>query len=89
METHKTCSFFGHRKIEENKELKQRVKESVEELIVKYGVQRFLFGSRSEFNDLCHLVVSELKEKYPKIKRISYTCKSEGCTLEIEREEKE
>lgn len=89
METHKTCSFFGHRKIDSNDNLKQRVKECVEELIVKYGVQRFLFGSRSEFNDLCHLVVSELKEKYPKIKRICYTCKSEGCVLEVEREERE
>ena len=89
METHKTCSFFGHRKIDSNDNLKQRVKESVEQLIINYGVQRFLFGSRSEFNDLCHLVVSELKEKYPEIKRICYTCKSEGCVLEVEREERE
>lgn len=30
----------------------------------------FLFGSKSEFDDLCRKVVSLLKEKYPHIKRI-------------------
>ena len=49
----------------------------------------FLFGSRSEFNDLCHLVVSELKEEYSFVERICYTCKSESCTLESERKERE
>lgn len=29
-----------------------------------------MFGSRSRFNDLCYLAVSELKEKYPHIKRV-------------------
>ena len=46
----------------------------------------FLFGSRSDFDYLCHLVVTELKEKYPNIIRKCYTCRSETCTLESERE---
>ena len=79
------CSFFGHRKIEITKELKEKVKEVIEDLIVKHNVLTFLFGSRSDFNQLCHLVVTELKEKYPNIKRLSYTCRSETCTLESER----
>ncbi|MBQ9118291.1 MAG: DUF1273 family protein [Clostridia bacterium] len=89
MEKHKTCSFFGHRKIDTNNNLKQSVKDCIEDLIINRNVQTFLFGSRSDFNDLCHLVVSELKEKYSNIKRMCYTCKSEGCTLEIDRQERE
>ena len=66
----KACSFFGHRDTPQTEELKQKVKEIVEHLIVKEGVDTFLFGSRSKFNDLCLLVVTELKEKYPHIKRV-------------------
>ena len=89
MEKHKTCSFFGHRNIDVNKNLEQKIKDYVEDLIIKCNIQTFLFGSKSNFNDLCHLVVSELKVKYPNIKRVCYTCKSEGCTLESEREKLE
>ena len=67
MERHKTCSFFGHRKIDINNNLKQILKNYVEELITQHNVQTFLFGSRSNFNDLCHSVVSQLKEKYQNI----------------------
>ena len=81
----KVCSFFGHRNVEVSDELKEKVKKIVEDLIVNHNVRTFLFGSRSNFNSLCHLVVTELKEKYPHIKRIAYTCKSEVCVLESER----
>lgn len=30
----------------------------------------FLFGSKSQFDNLCHTIVTELKEKYPHIKRV-------------------
>ena len=83
------CSFFGHRKIEITDRVKQKVKKCVENLIVAENVKIFLFGSKSNFNDLCHLIVTELKKEYPDIKRIYYTCKSESCTLEEDREEKE
>lgn len=82
----KTCSFFGHRKIEATKELKYKLTKIIEELIVNNNVEIFLFGSRSEFDELCHMIVTELKEKYPEIKRIAYTCQSETCILEHERE---
>ena len=42
----------------------------VENLIVSEKVDTFLFGSKSEFDDLCHEIVTDLKEKYPHIKRI-------------------
>lgn len=79
------CSFFGHRKVEITEELKQKVKTVVEDLIVNHNVMTFLFGSRSDFDTLCHLVVTELKQKYPNIVRKCYTCKSETCILESER----
>ena len=55
-------------------------------MIVNHNVLTFLFGSRSNFDYLCHLVVTELKEKYPDIKRVAYTCRCETCTLESERQ---
>lgn len=78
----KVCCFFGHRKIE----ITEKLKETIEKLITECNVLTFLFGSRSEFNYLCYLIVSELKEKYPDIKRIAYTCKNETCVLESERQ---
>ena len=60
----KACSFFGHRDTPQTEELKRKVKEIVEHLIVKEGVDTFLFGSRSKFDGLCLLVVAELKKKY-------------------------
>lgn len=80
------CCFCGHRKIDITDELKQKLVVVIEKLIVKYNVLTFLFGSRSEFNYLCYLIVSQLKEKYPNIKRIAYTCKSETCVLESEKQ---
>ena len=90
----KSCSFFGHRDTPQTEELKQKVKETVEHLIVEEGVDTFLFGSRSNFDELCHIVVTELKEKYPYIRRIAYLCKHEtGCLvgtgMELKRKIKE
>ncbi len=85
MEEHKVCSFFGHRKVELNENIKRKIKLIIEDLIINNNVLTFLFGSRSEFDEFCHLIVSELKGKYQDIKRISYTCKSETCILESER----
>ena len=66
----KACSFFGHRDTPQTEELKQKVRETVERLIVEEGVDTFLFGSRSSFDELCLFIVTELRVKYPNIKRI-------------------
>lgn len=66
----KTCCFFGHRKINETEELKSKLKEIIEKLIVDEKVNTFLFGSKSRFNSLCLELVTKIKEKYPHIKRI-------------------
>lgn len=66
----KTCCFIGHRKIEETSELRGELYEIIERLIKDEKVDTFLFGSKSRFNDLCHELVTKIKEKYPHIKRV-------------------
>ena len=65
-----TCCFFGHRKIDKTPELIERLTKEIKVLITEKDVNVFYFGSKSEFDDLCHKIVTELKEKYPHIKRI-------------------
>ncbi|MBQ8254581.1 MAG: DUF1273 family protein [Clostridia bacterium] len=64
------CCIIGHREINETEELKSKLKETIERLIVKEKVDTFLFGSGSRFNSLCLELVTEAKEKYPHVKRI-------------------
>ncbi len=65
-----TCCFIGHREINETEELKTKLRETIERLITEENVDTFLFGSGSSFNTLCLELVTEIKEKYPHIKRI-------------------
>ena len=65
-----TCCFFGHRTIHESDELRKELIATVEGLIADQGVDTFLFGSKSRFDSLCLELVTELKKKYPHIKRI-------------------
>ncbi len=69
MSKHAAC-FFGHREIIETEELKKRICETIERLIVDENVDTFLFGSQSRFDGLCLELVTKTKEKYPHIKRI-------------------
>ena len=85
----KACCFIGHRKIEKSVELTQRVRDVINDLIENKRVTIFLFGSRSEFDDLCHSIVTELQKNNPQIKRIMYTCRSEYACMKEEKEEKE
>ena len=62
----KICCFFGHRKIEDRERIRRQVAELVEKRI-KEGFTLFLFG---EFDELCHEVVSHLKQSYPQIRRV-------------------
>ena len=66
----KRVVFFGHRKIDKTPELIDRLTKEIEVLITEKDVGIFYFGSKSQFDDLCHKVVTELKEKYPHIKRV-------------------
>ena len=85
-EISKSCSFFGHRNTDLTENEEQKLQELIENLILNEKVDRFLFGSRSNFDYICHKIVTDLRQKYPYIKRFAYTCRSETCTLESERE---
>lgn len=63
--------FIGHRKIDETPELRERVKNILQNLI-ESGTKNFIFGDHSEFNSLCYELVTKLKEKHPEIKRIHF-----------------
>ena len=81
----KIVCFIGHRNVKLEKDKLEKLKTIIENLITNDNFQIFLFGSRSEFDYICHSIVTELKEKYPFIQRKCYTCKSESCILESER----
>ena len=66
----KTCCFIGHREINVTDELKEKLRVVIECLIVDENIDTFLFGSKSQFDDLCYDIVTEIKKKYPHIKRI-------------------
>ncbi len=65
-----TCCFIGHRQINHVQELKRILYGVIEKLIIQNDVRKFLFGSKSEFNDLCYEVVTQLKGKYPDVVRV-------------------
>ena len=77
MSKENTACFFGHRKIDTSDKLKTILYEEIEKLITVDGINTFLFGSKSQFDDLCYKIVSELKGKYPDIRRIYVRAESE------------
>lgn len=64
----KVC-FIGHKTIEITDTLINSLKETILTLITN-GVNAFLFGSNSNFNNLAWEIVSEFKRTYPYVKRI-------------------
>lgn len=76
-ESEKKCCFVGHRTIVASEELTENLTKTIERLIAEEGVKYFLFGSRSQFDDLCHGIVTELQKEYPHIVRVAYTRCSE------------
>ncbi len=66
----KTCCFIGHRDIKEPDRLKNNLTQTIKTLISDENVETFLFGSRSDFNDLCYDTVSKLRAVYPHIRRV-------------------
>jgi uncharacterized phage-like protein YoqJ len=70
MRIEKTVCFFGHRNITITDDLTCRLHKEIDPLIRIEGMTMFLFGSKSQFDDLCHDVVSKLKTTYPHIQRV-------------------
>ena len=84
----RTVCFIGHRNVPDTEEIREKIRKTVEPLI-KDGAIYFLFGTRSNFNNICHSVVTSLQEKYPDIKRIAYTCRHEYAVMKEEKEKLE
>lgn len=66
----KSCSVFGHSKIKITEELENNLKSTFKMLITQENVKYFYFGGFGEFDDLCHSIITELKNEYPEVYRI-------------------
>ena len=85
----KVCCFIGHRKIEKNLSLENKILNIIEDFIVNKNVKYFLLGSKSEFNYFCYTLLRSLKQKYPYITIVAYDLENEYSLLECEREKYE
>ena len=85
----KIACFIGHRNAPNSEELQKEIRATVEYLINVEGVALFLFGSRSNFDSLCHDIVTEFQKVYPHIRRIAYTCRHEYAVMKKDKAEKE
>ena len=67
----KTCSCFGHSDVDITDELTARTRIEIDKAI-EDGVRIFLFGGRSDFDDLCYDLVTEKRNANPQlnIKRV-------------------
>ena len=59
------CTFFGHRDCPAS--IKPKLRAVVEELIVRYGVDRFYMGRQGAFDAMARVVLQELAVEYPHI----------------------
>lgn len=71
LDVKRVCSFFGHREttLEVDEQLKPQLKEIIVNLIKNENYQIFIFGGLGDFDNLCHQVVTEIKNEYPFISR--------------------
>ena len=66
MDINKTCCFFGHREVTHN--IRPKLTETIEKLIVDEGVTEFYVGHQGQFDSMVYSVLKELKAKYPQIR---------------------
>ena len=73
MQVYQNMTHLKQRKAESRNRKKSRFRLfhfTAKNLIVNEKVDTFFFGSKSQFDDLCHKTVTDLREKYPHLKRI-------------------
>ncbi len=66
----KLLSFFGHADTPITEQLIVTLRNLIEDLIANQDFGLFYFGGFGTFDNACYKIVSELKIKYPHIKRI-------------------
>ena len=83
----KTCCVIGHRKITDNEVIRSLIKNEVIYLTEAKNVDTFIFGSKSQFDNLCYKIITDLKKtRYPFLCRVAYVTKGQFVVLEEERE---
>lgn len=72
---------IGHRKVRNMEQTKEDFLEQIK--IIKNHCNRLdcLFGSKSEFNNLCYDVINNLKKELMNIRSVFYRCKHETAWL--------
>lgn len=63
-------TFIGHRKLHFDNSFRKQLKELLLSLIDDKNADTFLFGSRSDFNNLCLEIVTEIQKERSNIKRV-------------------
>ncbi len=63
------ATFIGHRKVVINGKLLKSINQTVQ-MLIDNGYNIFLFGSRSQFNDVCLEIVNNFKKNYKNIKTV-------------------
>ncbi len=58
------CTFFGHREIHNEKEVKQLIFDTVTGLIVERGIKEFFIGDSGKFDRLVLATLRKLSESY-------------------------
>lgn len=81
----KKCAIFGHRNINITNDLKEKLKNTINDLILSENVSVFIFGSKSQFDDLCYEIITSFKETYPHIRRIQIRAEYPIISYEYEK----
>ncbi len=84
---YKQCCFFGYGLFEYNQFFFDSFRSFVNRLIVRKNVGYFNFGSRSDFDDLAHRVVTLEKRRIPRIARVGFPLNNEIPCLASMKEE--
>ena len=74
-----TVCFIGHRQIAITAQLTAALTALVQDLVAA-GAVNFLFGSHSQFDNLCYEIVSQQQKQFPQIRRVHYCVAYENYT---------
>lgn len=74
MDKLRTCFFTGHRRLPAAKidEIKEKLSENIEKLIIEYDVRDFISGGALGFDTVAAEAALEMKKRYPHIRLLLY-----------------
>ena len=83
----KRCAIFGPRICKLTNDEMKNLELFIEKLIIKIGVTVFLFGTNSEFTDICYDIISKKQERFKSIIRVLYPCRENEGIKKCEKEQ--